>query len=128
MQYQLNMKKEPGYLYVQVTGIRTPETVMAMGKEVIAECDARKYSRALVNVQGMKGGLKTFDAYKLGTEDLKQLRRPGRIKVSIVDLEENQNRFRFLETVVHNQGFNLSIFSNVDEAITWLCEGATFPD
>jgi hypothetical protein len=123
MSYQLKLKKEPAYLFVQVTGIRTLETVLAAGKEVILACDEQGYNRVLVDVQEMTGELTTFEVYDLGTGDLKEFRRPGQLKMAILDLEENRSRFRFFETVFHNRGYNLRIFSNMDEAIKWLREG-----
>lgn len=123
MSYELNMKYETDFLYAQATGIRTPQTVIAIARDLVAACDEHGYDRALVDVQGMNGTLATTDAYSLGTKYLKEFRRPGRLKVSILDAESNQYRFRFLETVARNQGFNLRIFSNIDEAMGWLREG-----
>lgn len=122
MSYRLKMTEEADYLYVLATGTRTLDTIMAMAVEVLAACDDRGYSRVLLDVQEMTGKLKPFDAYELGTKDLKKLRRPGQMRLSVVDLADNHSRFRFLETVLHNQGFNISIFSNADKAMRWLCE------
>ena len=77
----------------------------------------------MVDVKEMTGQLKVFDVYDLGTGAFKGLRRPGRLKVSVVDLEDNRDRFGFFETVVQNQGFNLRFFSDADEAVRWLLEG-----
>jgi len=122
MSYRLDIRKEPQYLSVQVSGIRTPETILSVAKEIIAICDDSGHNRVLIDVQEMTGQLKTFDVYDLGTGALKGLRRPGRLKVSVVDLEDNRGRFGFFETVVQNQGFNLRFFSDADEALRWLLE------
>jgi hypothetical protein len=122
MSYNITTKKESNYLSVQVSGIRTPETILEVAKDIVAACDDYGYNRVLVHVQKMTGHLKTVDVYDLGTGALKGLRRPGRLKMSVVDLEKNRGRFGFFETVVQNQGFNLKFFSDADQAVRWLFE------
>jgi hypothetical protein len=123
MPYELNIKNESDYLYVEVTGNRTLDTIIDMAKDILQACDKQGYGKTLIDVRGMTGKLKTIDAYELGTKDLQKFRRTGQLKASIIDVDENRERFLFLESVCINVGYYLRIFSDTDEAIRWLCEG-----
>jgi hypothetical protein len=123
MSYELSFRHDPNYLYVKAKGIRTAENLIAMSKDILAVRDKHGYNKALIDVREMTGGLGIVDAYKLGTKDFQEYRRPGQLKVSIVDLEHNRERFQFIENVAVNMGLNLRIFSEVDEALTWLGVG-----
>ena len=122
MPYELNIRKKPDYLYVEVTGNRTLETIIAMAKDVLDACDEQGCSKTLIDVRRMTGKLKTINAYDLGTKDLQKFRRTGHMKASIIDVDENRERFFFLESVCVSVGYYLRIFSDVDEAIKWLCD------
>ena len=125
MSYELSFKKEPDYLYVQVTGIRTVENFIAMGMDFLTVADKHGYSKVLLDMREMTGELNTLDSYKLGTKDLSELWHTiGRPKVSVIDLEANRERFEFMENVAVNKGVNLSIFTDVDKAMEWLDVGS----
>ena len=120
MSYELSYKHEPNYLHVQVTGIRTIENIIAMLKDYHAVSDKHGYSKVVLDVRGMTGKLGVFNAYKLGKKNVQEFSQPGQLKVSIIDLEENRELSEFMENVVVNAGFNVRIFSDVDEAMEWL--------
>ena len=123
MSYELSFRHDPNYLYVKAKGIRTAENLIAMSKDILAVRDKHGYNKALIDVRQMSGGLGIVDVYKLGTKDFQEFRRPGQLKVSIVDSEDNRERFQFMENVAVNMGLNLRIFSDADEAMTWLGVG-----
>ena len=127
MSYELSFKHQPDYLYVQVTGVRTIENIIAMAKDFLAVLDKNGYRKVLLDVRGMTGGLDPLNAYKLGKKDVQELKRPSQLKVSIFDLEENRERFEFMENVAVNAGLNLRIFSDVDKAMEWLDVGKSSP-
>ena len=85
MSYELSVKKETNYLYVQVTGVRTLETVMAMAAEVLSLCVEHRYSRVLLDIQEMIGALDAVDAYEFGGDYLPNLVPTGEIKVAVID-------------------------------------------
>ncbi len=124
MSYELNFKHESDYLCVQATGIRTTESFVAMAMDVLTTGEKYEYNKVLLDLRGMTGRLGTFDIYKLGTENLKELWRTiGHPKVSVIDLETNRERFEFMENVAVNQNINLRIFTDVDKAMAWLGVG-----
>ena len=120
MSYELDIRLEPDYLYVQVTGIRTVEDLLAIAKDCKAACDENGYKKLLINVQGMTGRLSTVESFTLGREEIGKLEGRGLYTTAIVDLEENRDRFKFLEDVLRNSGFNFRFFSNEADARMWL--------
>ena len=41
-------------------------------------------------------------------------------KAAIVDREDVRPRYKFLETVADNRGYNLRVFEDTTEALSWL--------
>ena len=121
MSYELSYKHESDYLYVEATGIRTVETLIAVATDFLTEADKHGYRKILVDYRGMTGGLKISDLYTIETKNLTELWRTiSHPKVSVIDLEANRERFEFMETVAVNQGVNVHFCSDADEAIAWL--------
>ena len=74
MSYELEIRCEPNWLHVQVTGIQSIPTLMAIGKDCLEACAKHDYKKLLVDVQRMTGKLGDFEAFVLaGTQ-----KRPGR--------------------------------------------------
>ncbi|MFC2027960.1 hypothetical protein ACFLU3_04670 [Chloroflexota bacterium] len=122
MSYELSFKHEPGYLYVQATGISNVENQIAMASDYLAECDKYGYSMLLLDVRELTGGsdMSTVEAYDLIKKDLRALDIPSLLKVSVVDLEELSEGSRFVEKLAYITGLNLRIFTDIDEAVKWL--------
>ena len=89
MSYELSYKHEPDCLYVQTTGNRTVENLIALSKDFLAVCDEYGHSKVVLDVRGMIGTLDTLDAYKMGKKDIEELRRTGQLKLSIIDLRNS---------------------------------------
>ncbi len=121
MSYELSFKHEPDYLYVQATGIRTVETVIAIAIDLLTEADKHGYKKVLVDYRGMTGGLKIIDLYTVETKHLSELwRTTSRSQVAVIDWEDNRERFEFMENVAVNEGVNVHFGSDVDEVMEWL--------
>jgi hypothetical protein len=120
MSYELAIRHETDYMYVKATGIRTVEDLLAIAKDCKAACDEHGYKKLLINVQGMTGRLSTVESFTLGREEMGKLEGRGLYTTAIVDLEENRDRFKFLEDVLRNSGFNFRFFSNEADARMWL--------
>ena len=120
MDYKLKYRKKTDYLHVEASGTRTPETLLSAAKDVVVACEKHGYNKVLADAQKMTGTLGTANRFYLVEDGFKKLRGPKRLKISIVDIEDNRSRFEFFETVARNRGFNLRIFANADKAILWL--------
>ena len=122
MSYELDVRREPDYLHVRATGIRSISNIVGMAKDCLEAYDSHGCQKLLIDVQRMTGALSAFDAFDLGSKDLRKLRRGRQLKAAVVDLEENRDRFAFLETVLHNRGINVRFFSSTADAGRWLAD------
>ena len=121
MSYTLTMKRVGDVLHVKATGARTMETIMAMSKDIMEACARRKTPKALIDVRAMEGHLSTLNAYDIPKSFFETIRdRTVLQKSAIVDLKENQDRYKFLENVATNLGYIIHFFSDADEALQWL--------
>lgn len=118
--YTLATEAQNSHLFAHVSGIRTGESVAKVTVEVFDATIANGLSRVLVDVRAFEGRLGVLDIYLLVTELFQNLRGKGIKKAAIVDRPHSGMREWFLETVAINRGFNLRIFSEVEEARQWL--------
>ena len=123
MSYEVDIRCEPDYLYVQASGIRSTENLISMVRDYIKANEEYGYKKLLLDIRSMNGQLSTFESYYLCKELPEKVEgfRPNR-KTSVVDSEENREQSRFIETVLVNMGFNFRFFTNTVEAERWLYE------
>jgi len=119
MTYDLSIKEESGILYFQVTGKITMETGISMLKEIVDETVKRQFKKILVDITDMTGSLKTLEQYelpKLIPEEFKK------VKIAMIDKEEDKNIWKYFETSVRNKGYNMLTFIDIDDAKKWLLQ------
>jgi len=121
MTYKIDIRCEPGYLYVQAWGTRSSGNLVSIVKDYFKANEEHSYKKILVDVRSMTGKLSAFDAYRFGSAAAEKIEGVhADVKTAIVDLEENRKRFSFLEDDPVNAGFNLRYFSKVVDAEQWL--------
>ena len=121
MTYKIDIRGEPGYLYVQAWGTRSSGNLVSIVKDYFKANEEHGYKKILVDMRSMTGKLSAFDAYRFGTTAIEKAGEiDSKAKTAIVDLEENRKRFDFLEDATVNEGFNLRYFSKVADAEQWL--------
>jgi hypothetical protein len=124
MTYELSFKRKTDYLYVQATGIRNVENLIAVAFDLLTEADKHGYRKIFVDYRGMTGGLKIIDLYTVETKHLSELWRTiRRPQVAVIDWEDNRERFEFMENVAVNECVNVHFGSDVDEVMEWLGVG-----
>lgn len=119
MTYKLSIKEESGILYFHVTGKITIETASSMLKDIVNESEKRQFKKILVDITDMTGSLKTLEQYvfaRLIPEKFKK------IKIAMIDKEEDKNIWEFFETSVRNKGYNMLTFTDIDDAKKWLLQ------
>ena len=126
MTYKLTLKNQGDYLAVQATGIRSAENISAMAKEILEECNNAHVDMVLVDVRELQGKISIFDSLMIIVQQFQRLRRPRILrKAVLVDLEERRERSGFFERAARNRSFNLRVFSDMDEARSWLHIGCS---
>ena len=79
------------------------------------EADERKYSRILVDYQGVPDNIPNLDRFHLGEMSAQVLRG---LRVAVIDLTEAPDAF--VETVAVNRGATMRLFCTEAEALAWL--------
>ncbi|UCH15763.1 MAG: hypothetical protein JSV22_07295 [Bacteroidales bacterium] len=121
MSYELTYKKKKDILFVKVKGMRSFKTIISVIKDIQQICIKQKTSKVLIDVQELEGHLKTMEAYELPALVFPKIRDKNIFeKSAIVDREESYPYYSFFENVSVNRGFNLRIFTNIDDAAEWL--------
>ncbi len=120
MTYELEINRKGDHLYAKVTGNRTIETVMSMAMDILSSCIEHKCDRVLIDIQEMIGKLDPLDTYQYSNEYLPGLKFGGKIKVAVLDLEENRNRFELVMRNARIKGIDMRIVPELDEATRWL--------
>jgi hypothetical protein len=121
MSYEVTINKEENFLHVQAAGERTLDNILAITHEIMAAYARHGIPKVLVDVREIEGALSTMEGFELPTEHFQKIRDQRILqKAAIVDRKENEERFRFFQTVAENRGFNLRVFTDVDEATSWL--------
>ena len=121
MSYSLSNEKKDDILWVTATGTRNLETILAMSKDIQVACVENKVKKVLIDVRGLEGRLNMTNQYRLVANEFPKMRNRSVITHNaIVDLKEFKDSYKFLELVAHNRGYLLRIFSDPEQAITWL--------
>ena len=119
MNFELTLTEKPGYVHAVVTGQNTLENVVMYLKELRAACEARGFTRVLVeeNLTGRR--LETWDVYQIASEGSKT--GSGKFEaIAFVDVNAHGELMKFAETVANNRGVPLNVFATVADAEAWL--------
>ncbi len=123
MSYQLKTKKESNFLSIFASGARTKDTILSIVKDMFIECEKYKISKVLLDICNLKGELQIKEMFDLPEKHFPKLRNHEILaKAAILDLKENEVRYRKFELFAQNRDFNLSFFNEETDAITWLSE------
>lgn len=121
MSYSLSIEKKDDILWVTVKGMRNLQTILAISKDVLVACVEKKVKKVLIDVRALKGRLSITNTYHLADKKFPEMRDRSVITHNaIVDLKEFEDSYKFLELVAQNRGYILRIFSDPDQAMTWL--------
>ncbi len=120
MAFALEIQKHDGYLYLDVSGTLTQESLINLGHRIHQLCDDHKVLAVLLDCKNMQGALSLGDLYfasqkyteAVGTE----------IRVAYINPPEawSPSDDEFGRTMVHSRGGALELFASKEEAKKWL--------
>ena len=120
MPYRINYKKEHDYLAVTVEGGFALSNLKDLAADIaksIAQYDCNRILNDMRQAKLTKG---TIDIYNMP----KTARSSGLdtyCKRALV-VSEKSSDFHFLETVFRNQGHNVKMFTDIEDAMSWLLD------
>ena len=118
MALHLHYEPLPGLLRLEVSGQATLADIIALIDSLASETRLGAYTRALVNLQAVKEGLKFTDHYSVGEEVARKLGHLERL-ASVVPTER---RTGTSEKVANAQGMRLRVFVDEAAALAWLAD------
>jgi hypothetical protein len=117
IEYEIEMEDDA--LYVTASGFdESLEEVTAYGQAVIDACKKHQCRKVLSDERDLEYRLNTVDTYELATYYAERV--PDIIKVAVVCAPESYENGEFWETVVRNRALTFRVFTDMDEARTWL--------
>ncbi|MFC1461967.1 hypothetical protein ACFLQU_00030 [Verrucomicrobiota bacterium] len=117
----LTVLAKNGYLHVTAEGRRSLETALAISRDLMDACGEHSTPVVLLDARKLEGRLPTIETYRLLTLHLPKIRNTRILnKAAIVELEENEESNSFFETVADNRGYNLRVFTSIEDASRWL--------
>jgi len=118
MPYKINYEKESGYISVTVQGDFALSNLKDLAADVAKSIEQYGCNHILNDMRQAKLTKGTIDIYNM----------PKFASSSGIDtyckralvVGEQSSDFRFLETVFINQGHNVKMFTDIEEAMRWL--------
>jgi hypothetical protein len=120
MEWKIVINNEYKYIEVITSGIADKDSSLNMVKTITNTMKTNRIMKALIdhrNVVSVTGN--TTDIYNRP----KIFRIIGiilRIRIAEIIKPEHLKHFKFFETVCVNQGYQISIFQDKEEALSWL--------
>ena len=118
MPYKIHYEKEQDYISVTVEGKFALSTLKELAAKVAENIEHYGCNRILNDMRLAKMTRGTIDIYNMPTTASNE-GVEKRCKRALVVSEESSD-FHFLETVFLNQGHNVKMFTDIDEAMRWL--------
>lgn len=120
MDWEISFDEKENILFVKTHGIMNMATNKTMIEECLDMIKKKNCRRCLVdNSEITSQNIGTLDIHsipKLFTD----LGFPRELRIAEVALKKYAEDFGFLETVCHNNGYQVSVFYNVESALQWL--------
>ena len=119
--FKLTMEKQKDILLVKVEGQRDYKSLVKITEQIVEACRQNNTFRALVDVRAMGGKMTIWESFKLVTSCFARFRNWRVLRqAAIIDREDARPRYKFMETVADNRGYNLRFFEDTAEAQNWL--------
>ncbi len=121
MAYELSIETKDNVLWVKATGTRSYRTILSMSQDILKACLEKNVKKVMIDVLALEGRLSVSDAFEVTDKYFPKIRNRSVIThCALVDQKEFEPSYKFFENLAVNRGFLLRIFSDTDEAITWL--------
>jgi hypothetical protein len=121
--WDIKLLKDRGVIYVQQSDHMDKNTITKITEEVLRYGKEYGIDKYLIDHRSMMfdSFLSVVDIFDLPNEVVKiGAKFSNKVAVLISSENERINEFHFLETVFHNKGLRVDIFTEEDEALKWL--------
>lgn len=123
MAYDYKIEDRQQYIWVEISGVRTPgkelEDIAPIWAEAIRTCREKKTNKllAILKLRGKMSIIASYNVVKFAD----RIGWSRDLRVALVDLGEEPDRNNlFTETVAVNRGYQLKVFRDDQDGLTWL--------
>ena len=116
--YKLELHSD--YIKLILDGEMSPEDHQMARGAAFQKLEETGIPKLLINATQAKPKMSVSDDYKFTTQHPDK--QPKGVVTAIVYNQEEEEKYRFIETVMSNRGLKIKIFTNEDEALTWMLE------
>ena len=120
MPCDVSYKADEDYIEIKVTGYLDKHLMEQGGLLIIETSKKHSCSRFLNDMRDVEGEISTIAIHKTPEVQIKQ--GFDRTSKRAVIYSSHAEDFKFYETSARNQGINVQVFSDYDEAKRWLLE------
>ena len=120
MRYQLATEERPGYLCISVSGDAYPGIARSLAQEVFAAYEKNPLPRLLVDVTRVHISV-GFGETVVMVSDYQEFGRKYPEKTAVLYSKADEDTLRFYEVVAKNRGYTTKAFTDLEQAVAWLC-------
>ena len=124
MGWNIGVSEGEKIVHAVISGEVTMEHARQMASEGLEMAGRHGVSRFLADVRAVNSQISTVQIYLLPKVlEVLGLARDSRVALVTAKDPEQENDFRFCQTVAGNQGFAIGLFYEPDQARQWLLDG-----
>jgi hypothetical protein len=120
VEYELATEERPGYLFISVSGDVYPGIARAVAQDVFAAYEKTPLSRLLVDVRRTHISVGFGETVGM-VADYHELGRKYPEKTAVLYSKSDEQALRFYVVVAHNRGYTTQAFTDLEQAVAWLC-------
>jgi hypothetical protein len=120
MKWEFFFNEKENVLSVKTYGIYDLTTKMELMKECLAVIEKKNCRQCLIDNSEIKSTRIEFMEIYSMPEKFTKLGMPRNLRIAEVYSAKHKKDFNFLEVICHNNGYWLSVFSDVESALRWL--------
>jgi hypothetical protein len=120
MEWDIVIHDEEGYAEIITSGLVDGEGTVDMANAIAKAMKSRRITKALIDHRNVEDVIQNISATYNRPKIFRLIGITLGIKIAEIIRPEHAGHFKFFETVCINQGYQLSVFQDKDEALIWL--------
>ncbi len=121
MPWEVLSQQEEGLVHLIIEGSHKLRDVQEMCVELFSVAKMSDTWNLLIDTRASVASFSTVDVYRMPRVFKRLgLRHDSRVALLYPSASLQAETFSFLRTVSRNQGFNISLFNDFDDAVRWL--------
>jgi hypothetical protein len=120
MKFDVSFNAENQLAEIITYGIMDTTNSMEMAKAIFTALDQYKAYKILIDQRNIESVSGTISEIYSRPKEFKEIGVIQQVKIAEIIKHEHEKHFKFLELVLVNRGFNISLFFEKETALEWL--------